>query len=65
MIAVNVSTSGTLATMKSPRLTSLLFNTLNLLPTTNPCAAVVLNVVTDDEKDALPTADQGPKSTTC
>ena len=65
VVAVNWVTDGTLATIKSPRLTSLAFNTLNLLPTTKPCAAVVLNVVPVDEKDELLTADQGPKSIIC
>ena len=62
---MNVSTSVTLCTIKSPRLTSLAFNTLNLFPTTKPCAAVVLNVVTVEENEALPTAVQGPKSIIC
>ena len=63
--AVKVSTSGTLATIKSPKLASLAFNTLNLLPTTKPWATVVLKVVTVDENDALPTETQDPKSIIC
>ena len=65
VVAVNWVTDGTLATIKSPKFTSLAFNTLNLLPTTKPWAAVVLNVVTVDEKDELLTADHGPKSIIC
>ena len=46
VVAVNVSTSVTDFTTKSPRLASLPFRTRNELPTINPCASVVLNVVT-------------------
>ena len=46
VVAVNVSTSVTDLTTKSPRFASLPFKTRNELPTINPCASVVLNVVT-------------------
>ena len=52
-------------TTKSPRFTSLSVSTLNELPTINPCASVVLNVVIVPFCDADETDTQGPKSITC
>ena len=65
VVAVNVSTSVTDLTTKSPKFASLPFNTLNELPTINPCAYVVLNVVTPPLCDEDETDTQGPKSITC
>ena len=65
VVAVKVLKSVTDLTTKSPRFASLPFRTLNELPTSKPCAAVVLNVVTPPLCDADETDTQGPKSITC
>ena len=65
VVAVNVSTSVTVFTTKSPRFASLPFRTRNELPTTKPCASVVLNVVIPPLCDADDTYTQGPRSITC
>ena len=65
VVAVNVLKSTTDLTTKSPAFTSAAVSTLNELPTSKPCASVVLNVVTPPLWDADETETQGPKSITC